>query len=288
MRVSDEIIAKLLELKADSSISSYPHIKNILKNQQIPIAYKEIKPFKLIRYRSHNKKNKTKFFKSVEELSYRTDIMNIDKLGRCNESGQGLFYCNDNENQNTGISEIVTIFRGNKDSEEEVLTIGAWNVKENLGLAMILPSIEIGGKNKEFDEMKKHFNQFEDTPEFEDLKNLNEFLANEFTLDIEKHNSNYKISCAFSMYIKEQIPEVDGIMYSSVKSEYQGINIVLWPKVVDAKLEFVAARKSIFKKVKHKTFVEQQISESIGYDKGKDEIKWERSAGNRDGSVFSE
>jgi hypothetical protein len=49
MRTSDELIAKLTELKESNSISSYPHIKNIIKNQRIPIAYTEIKPFKLIR-----------------------------------------------------------------------------------------------------------------------------------------------------------------------------------------------------------------------------------------------
>jgi hypothetical protein len=274
MSVSKEIIEKLSKLKASNSISSYPHIKNILKNQRIPIAFTELKPFKLIRYRSHNDDNRDKLFGSSKELSYRTDILNINELGRANESGQGLFYCNDNENQNTGITEIVSIFRGNENSEEEVLTIGAWDVNENLTLAMILPSEQIIGNNKDFDMMKADFNRFEESPEFEDLKILNEFLANEFTLDIEKHNSNYKISCAFSMYIKEQIPEVDGIMYASVKSEYKGVNIVLWPEVVDKKLEFVAARKTVFKKTKHKTFVEELINESVSYNREKDEINW--------------
>lgn len=279
MSASKEIIEKLSKLKADNSISSYPHIKNILKNQRIPIAYTEIKPFKLIRYRSHNETNKNQFFESSEELSYRTDILNINGLGRANEPGQGFFYCNDNENQNTGITEIVSVFRGNTSSVEEVLTIGAWNVKENLTLAMILPSDQIIGNNKDFDMMKEDFYRFENSPEFEDLKIFNEFIANEFTLDIEKHNSNYKISCAFAMYIKEQIPEVEGIMYASVKSEYKGVNIVLWPEVVDEKLEFVAARKSVFKKVKDKTFVEQQIVESISYDKNIDKINWGKASG---------
>lgn len=279
MKVSDNIISKLLELKADNSTASYPHIKNILKNQRIPIPFTEIKPFKLIRYRSHNETNKDDLFKNSSELSYRSDILNINQFGRANESGQGFFYCNDNYNQNTGITEIVSVFRGNTDSEEEILTIGAWDVKEDLTLAMILPGEGIKGHHKEFDEMKKQFNQFENSPEFEDLKKLNEFLANEFTLDIDKHNSNYKISCAFSMYIKEQIPEVDGIMYASVKSEYQGINIVLWPEVVNKKLEFVAARKTTFKRGKNKTFVEQLIAESISYNKNNDEINWWKVSG---------
>ena len=276
MKVSDEIIAKLKELKADNSVSSYPQIKNILKNQRIPIAFTDLRPYKLIRYRSHDDTNKDKLFESSEELSYRTDIMNINRFGRANESGQGFFYCNDNENRNTGITEIVSIFRGNDNSSEEVLTIGAWDVKENLRLAMILPSERSIGKNKDFDQMKDYYDHFENSPEFENLKNLNNFLANEFSLDIEKHNSNYKISCAFSNYIKEQCPhEVDGVMYASVKSEYEGTNIVIWPEAVDKKLEFVAARKSVFKRDDFKAFTEEQIVESKGYDKVNDKITWE-------------
>lgn len=275
MKVSDEIIAKLLELKADNSISSYPHIKNIIKNQRIPVAYRELRPYKLIRYRSHDDTNKDKFFESSKELSYNTDILNVNRFGRANESGQGLFYCNDNNNEDTGITEIVSIFRGNEDSNEEILTVGAWDIKENLILAVILPSIGNIGKNGEFDQMREYYNHFENSPEFEDLKNLNEFFANEYALDVEKHKSNYKISCAFSMYIKEQYTEVDGIIYESVKSEYKGTNIVLWPGVVDKKLKFVAARKSVFKRLKNKTFIEEQIIESKSYNEVNDKIIWE-------------
>lgn len=39
MRTSEQIITRLKELKEDNSISSYTHIKNILKNQLIPIIH---------------------------------------------------------------------------------------------------------------------------------------------------------------------------------------------------------------------------------------------------------
>jgi hypothetical protein len=106
------------------------------------------------------------------------------------------------------------------------------------------------------------------------MKNLSEFLAKEYTLDLEKHKSNYKITCAFSNYIKEQFPEVDGIIYASIKSEYNGTNIVLWPEVVDEKTEFFAARKSIFKRFPNKTFAEVQAFDSKSYDSVLDKISW--------------
>ena len=139
---------------------------------------------------------------------------------------------------------------------------------------MILPTEDNIGKNEEFDQMKEFYDKYEDSPEFEDLKNLNEFLAKEYTLDLEKHKSNYKITCAFSNYIKDKFPDVDGIIYSSVKCEYEGTNIVLWPEVVNKKVEFVAARKSVFRKIKDKTMLEGQIIESKSYDCEKDKIYW--------------
>ena len=272
MKVSEELINKLTELKEQETISSYSHIKNILKNQIIPVPHLEYKPFKLIRYRRHNEGEI--FFEHSHELSYRTDILNIKNFGRANEPGQGLFYCNDNKNQETGISEAVSIFRGNTESQEEILTIGAWVLKKPLNLIMILPTDKNSGKNSKFDKMKEFYKDFEKSEEFEDLKRLNEFLANEFTLDLEKQKSNYKITCAFSNYIKEKFPEIDGIIYASVKSELKGTNIVLWPEAVDEKLDFVAARKSIFKRVTGKTFVEVKIIDSKGYDKKTDKIQW--------------
>lgn len=271
MKISDEIITKLKELKRKTSNSSYPHIKNILKNQRIPVAFTEIKPYKLVRFRRHN--NGENFFKNIEQLSYRKDILNIDNFGRANEPGQGFFYCTDK--QETGMVEAVSIFRGKKDSNEEILTISAWDLKENLKLVMILPSIENGGKNSEFDEMKQFYNSFEKSKEYEDVVNFNEFLAKEFTLDLQKHNTNYKITCAFSNYIKEVFPQVDGIMYGSVKSEFNGINIVLWPEVVDKKIEFVAARKQVLMRTKEKTFQETQAIDNKGFDKQTGNIVWE-------------
>lgn len=273
MKTSEQIIKRLKKLKGMDNVSSYSHIKNILKNQIIPVPHLEYKPNKLIRYRRHIKGEI--FFEHSYELSYRTDIMNINSFGRANEPGQGLFYCNDDGNQETGISEAVSIFRGNTQSQEEILTIGAWDLKKPLSLVMILPTEENSGKNSEFDKMKEFYNSFEKSKEFEDLKKFNEFLANEFTLDLEKHRSNYKITCAFSNYIKEKFPEIDGIIYASVKSEFNGINIVLWPEVVDEKLDFVAARKSVFRRVADKTFVEVKTFDSIEYHKKTDKIIWE-------------
>jgi len=273
MNISQLLIDKLEELKEDDSISSYSHIKNILYNQIIPIPYAEVHPFKLIRYRRHNDCDRNKLFDTSEDLTYNKDVLNIRKFGRANEPGQGFFYCNDNLNQDTGIAEIVSIYRGNKNNEEEVLTIGVWNLKVSLKLAIITcpPNKE---NKKEVKKIENFYSQLVQGNQLEDVKNLINFIAREYSLDIEKDKSNYKITSAFSNYVRDNFPEIDGIMYSSIKSEHTGTNIVLWPETVNSKLEFDVARKSVFKNVRDKKYLEEQIIESKGYDAANDKIAW--------------
>lgn len=273
MKPSEVIIKRLEELKFDNSSTSYVHIKNILKNQLIPVAFTEHHPSKLIRYRRHN--NGEKFFYNLDELTYRKDILNINKFGRANEPGQGFFYCNDNHNQITGISEAVSIFRGNTESKEEKLTIGVWNLKQKLILAVILPSKSNQGISPEFDSIKEFYENFEQSDNYKDLITFNEFLADEFASDLIKHKSNYKITCAFSNYIKDTFPNVDGIMYPSLKAEYKGINIVLWPEVIDEKAEFLTARRQTFTLIGHKNFVETDVQDMISFEKNTGKLKWE-------------
>lgn len=273
MSNAKQIIDKIEELKISDSIASYPHIKNILANQRFPLAMFEYQPYKIIRYRRHYHSDPFYFQKS-SDLSYRTDLLNINNFGRCNEPGQGLFYCNDNDNENTGLTEAISIFRGNENSLEESFTVGAWNVNSPLKLVVILPSNDILGKNKEFDELKNSYNTIDTSDDFEDLKILNEYLSKEFILDTLKNKSNYKVTCAFANYIKQIVPDIDGIIYGSVKYEHRGQNIVLWPEVADSKLEFFAARKLTLTKISEKTFQESFSAESKGYDLVNDIIKW--------------
>ena len=277
MDIADKLIEKLLsagqllELKETNSIESYSHIKNILRNQRIPIEYIKYKPFRLARYRRH-KPNEI-FFDSSEQLSYRKDILNIKNFGRANEPGQGFFYCNDNENADVGVAEIVSVFRGYPNSCEEILTTSAWYLSDSLILAQILPIEEHKGFNKELDSTKEKINVFEETKEFEGLKKFKEFIAKEFTIDLNLQSSNYKITSAFSNYIKESF-NVDGIMYASVKAEFKGTNIVLWPETIEKKVKFHSARKSIYKRIYDKTFVEVQFFDCKNYNEKDDKIEW--------------
>jgi hypothetical protein len=274
MSVSNQLITKLKELKKDNSIGSYSHIKNILFYQVIPVFCAEFRPHKIIRYRKHNSENRDILFKTSEDLTYRKDILDISNFGRANEPGQGFFYCNDNKNQDTGISEIVSVLRGNADSEEEVLTIGAWNLNQSLKLAIILPLKSSFLSQEELKNMEIYYSQIAEGNELKEIKKFVNFIAEEYYLDTDKDNSNYKITAAFSNYVRDVFPEIDGIMYSSIKSEHTGINVVLWPETADNKLEFAVARKTVFKKTQDKTFVEEVIAESKAYNIKSDIITW--------------
>lgn len=275
MNETQFLINRLKELKNDNSLESYTHIKNILYNQYLPVPFIDFKPFKLIRTRCHRKDEA--LFKRIDDLTHRKDILNINYFGRANEPGQGFFYCNDNLNEKTGFSESMNVFRNNPNSQNEEITIGTWNVSKELNLAIILPSKYKNVDSSLFNSAKKSFKSLDNgSSNSKQLKIMLEFIANEFTLDKEKDNSNYKITCAFVNYIRDIYNNCDGIVYASVKSALKGDNIVLWEDVVENNLELIAARKRTFKLIRPKEFIETEYcdTESINYDTGI--IKWKK------------
>jgi len=273
MKDVETIINKLKSLKSDNSPGSYTHIKNILANQILPIPFISYKPFKLVRTRSHEKGEV--FFKKIDDLTFRKDILNIDFFGRANEPGQGLFYCNDNLNEDTGFSESMNIYRNHPDSTEEIITLGAWDVDRELNLAIILPSEYKTIESSLINSSSKSYKLLDDGSDYyNQLKIMLEYIADEFTLDTIKDNSNYKITCAFVNYIKVKFPDVDGIIYASVKSALKGENIVLWENAAEKNLKLIAARKRTFRLIGKKEFFETEYCDSnnIDYDSG--EIEW--------------
>lgn len=273
MEAAQILIKRIQELSKSRSFSDYIHIKNILGNQKIPIAFFTHDTSIILRCRPHNK-NSTQF-KHKDELSYRKDILNINSFGRCNEPGQPIFYCSDQDNENTGIVESLSLFRGKKRSKSETITIGAWKVKEPLKLALILPPKTNLGKNQFFDEMMKFYRTYSNSDYYNELLTFNDYLCEEFSKDIIKEKTNYFISCAYSNYIREHFSDqIDGIAYGSVKSQHEGVNIALWPESVDKKLDLIAAIKRTSKRFPGKIFGEIKVQESISVDKITGNIIW--------------
>lgn len=273
------LIDRLKDLKNDVSSESYIHIKNILANQILPIPFISYKPFRLMRTRSHRKGEV--LFENIEDLTFRKDILNINYFGRANEPGQGLFYCNDNLNEGTGFSESMNVFRGNPNSNEEKITIGAWDIDRELNLAVILPSEYKEIDSSLINSATKSYNLIDDgTENYKDLKVMLEFIANEFTLDIIKDKSNYKITSAFTNYIKDKFSSVDGIVYASVKSALKGENIVLWEKTAEENLKLIGARKRTFKLINYKEYFETEYCDSDEIDYNSGEIKWKKPVAN--------
>lgn len=273
------LIDRLIELKKENSLESYTHIKNILANQFFPVPFVKHKPYRLIRTRSHRKGEI--LFENIDDLTYRKDILNINHFGRANEPGQGLFYCNDNLNEATGFSESMNIFRSNPNCHNEIITIGAWDIARELTLAVILPSEYKEVENSLLNSAKESYSLLDDgSSNFKQLKLMLEFIATEFTLDKEKDNSNYKITCAFVNYIKNEFPDLDGVIYASVKSALKGENIVLWENVVEDNLKLISARKRTFRLNGHKKLIETEYCDTnhIDYNSGK--IQWKSPVTN--------
>lgn len=277
MTIDKILINKFKELKKNNKPESYVHIKNILANQILPITFTKYKPKILIRTRPHEENES--FYTKIDDLNYNKNILNINYFGRANEPGQGLFYCNDKKNEVTGFAETMNVFRNNPNSFKETITQGAWCVDKELNLCIILPSEYKKVTSSIINSGVNTFNTINDNSDnFKELKNVLEFISEEFTINYKNDIPNYKITCAFVNYIKDNFPFIDGIIYASVKSdnigELNGENIVLWEDVADQNLKLVGARKRTFKLINKDEFIETECfdAKEINHETGN--IKW--------------
>lgn len=278
-RVFDDKKANLLiellnKAKSDSSIESYIYIKNMLDNIIIPLPRKKIvKGTRLVRCRSHLKGKD--FFKSINEISYIRDISKIKEFGRANEPGQSMFYCSDN--LDIAFIETSRITRENIAKDFEYMTKGVWEVYKDLIAVNIISHDEIRGENTIIDSMSKKFEDLikkEGTPSGKVVLKILRFFSKEFTRNANGNPNNYKISCAFSNYIFNNFPKIDGILYPSSLYNKDGVNIVFKPTSVDEKLKFYIARRGKMKKTSTTKYHETDIIDSEIHGGDGEKINW--------------
>lgn len=186
-----------------------------------------------------------------KDLSYRTDILNIKKFGRCNYPRNSVFY-GSIYSEEIEKPYIVSLFETSefyrtKHNGIEMFTIGMWKTKSDMEVASIIPNINknnsspinkitIDNQNKFM--LDNNFNQ--DDILFYDL------LGKEFTkCNDNKSHFNYFLSANFSHTVLS-LPEINGLIYPSVQTEYKGFNLVIKPSSVDKYLDFDSAILGLF------------------------------------------
>ncbi|WP_304066833.1 RES domain-containing protein [Pedobacter glucosidilyticus] len=237
--------------KLDLSIISYPEIIDIMNKEIVlPILVTEVRAGNYIERIRINKEDE--IFTSKQELSYRTDFENIKTFGRANSPGFSIFY-------GTVISSPIQLSRivalaetdellrsqeKGKVDKDIFTTVSKWKITKNMRLAEMVfkkdrivttPEIE-----KAYQFHLKVFRENMQEEEVQMLISILEFYSEEFAKADIVTDSDYKISAAYAESAFKT-GSIQGIIYPSVKTDYEGSNVALLPKTVDEHLQFEEA-----------------------------------------------
>jgi len=227
----------LNDIKYEKIVSTLNDINRI----PIPLA-KVHQNIEIDRARYHN--GKVELFKSIDDLGYIKDkniISNLYKFGRANQPHQVLFYGAIRTSQipkprATAILETSRVAQDpNKESlNGELFTVSRWRNREELNVIEVVFAEEALKNSAEvknsFEKQISMFSQIKGADN-EFNKDFLIFISEEFARKTKNHN-DYKISTAYTELVFKY-PDVQGITYPSVQTNYLGQNIALPTPVVD-------------------------------------------------------
>lgn len=234
----------ILQIKAtDLSKLSYQKIKAIITNNQIQLPYTTAIIRKGTPIERGRLNRDTPFFYSEFEISYRTDYGNIKEFGRANEPFSSRFY-GAIPSKKIDLSRIVLFselekkFRQiPKGNYETTMTIGRWFVKEDFEVADVclsenyLSNSELKAKHEMWLSKLKNSEIGQ-----EEYINLLSFFSDEFSKKEINTHHDYKLSCLYSDYAIVA-NKLNGVLYPSVQTDYEGLNLVLTRDAVEKYLE---------------------------------------------------
>lgn len=238
---------QLKEYSKNLTSVSYDEIYDLLKNgiRFIPLPIAKLwKNAHIDRVRQN--KGQT-LFKHINELGYIKDKNVIDNFlnsfGRANNPHQVMFYgalktTLIDKPRLTAIAETSHIFRipGTDCEDGELYTVSRWETQKEMLVVEVVFS-EYALKNNP-DIAKSYENQTKllqehnlGTQEIAFHLEFLKFISEEFSKKVI-NPEEYKISAAYTNLALTH-PDVSGITYPSVQTDYFGVNIVLKPEIVD-------------------------------------------------------
>lgn len=207
-------------------------------------------------------------FRVPKDLSYKPQELN-KKFQRASSPNRTAFYgCLSSTKSShdqaffarvTGSVESISWIRDPQTIGYQKVTFGQWIVKERIELMAILHSNFWGNSSAHFENMILDLERQLDLNSSIKSKTIDvlTFFANEFSKDKINSHEDYMLSAFFAEVIMDS--GADGILYPSVRTLGEGLNVAIHPDVADTKLELqLIAECSIYKK-KEKSI--------IGFDK---------------------
>jgi len=274
-----ENIIELLEAIDLNDEEAYDQIINILNSN--------IKGFKPIKFELNHHDDlfyaRARILDNVDdyvnEISGHSYNPNLDKIGfgRANNKGQQVFYLG--RTRVTAFAE-VNIIENRKEEMEVGYALSRWMPIKKLKIGAILDpntmnqieAFEVEGLVQFLNE---NFNKFQNDKSKIGSNKLYTYFSNRFRERIVKGEENkYKITSALSNFIFSQNPDLDGLMYQSVK--WPGsYNLAITKNAVDEygfkPTHFI---KMVFLRKEIDDLVERSFEVAKSFDENANTIIW--------------
>lgn len=223
-------------------------------------------------------------FTSEKEISYRRDYENIKDYGRANSPEDSKFYGAVESDvikhpRMVNLLETSQIFRNLEkediDNADFIMTIGKWKIKETLEVVeLVFDEKSIANSADVRKSYEHHLSRLRnEMPEnAEQFELILKYFSNQFSKKNIEHNTDYMITAAYTD-LAVGARGFPGIKYPSVKTDYQGHNVVLTPMAVDQFLELEIAAMFRVIKQKKKSFI-LPVKHATEFGKNNDNFVW--------------
>lgn len=173
-------------------------------------------------------------FMEEKQVSLRTNLQNITEFGRVNKPHHSNFY-GTLADDNLDLARITTVIethrtlrtRNISTTEQQIFTTSQWLAEGDFKL-LIIPFHSQANRNKRLGKTAQHFSaaiSIDFGKLSTEILELLAFFSDCFGREVNNH-LNYKLTAAFGeVFMKDY--QLDGIIYPSIKSEFQTQNIVL-------------------------------------------------------------
>lgn len=209
----------------------------------------------LIRQRINEK---DRFFELESELSHPPSKC-CREYNRANIPDHPMFYSSMTVEENVPCARIVSLtetsdfFKNVESCGIERSTISKWNVIKTLNLLALPFNDNYQRSNLFIDTTKGEWNKnlFSIKNKYsEDAIELIEYMSREISKQCNDSEGYFKIAnfVYYLLYVNQSTKHFDGIMYPSVSSAGEGLNVVLKPEIADKKLQFKSASVCNFAK----------------------------------------
>jgi len=210
----------------------------------IPIVY--LRDRKILRSRTNENEE---FFASAKDLTY-PPVCNA-KLNRLSADGEPMFYgslfsrsfaANNCYPRVVNILETCDSFRHMDEDGSIMVTVGNWAANRDLKL-LAFPLASYSRSFAESEDIRDQYNKIKGKYSKES-RDFAKYIG--YLLSQERRSCLYEITSAVAHYVlydDTRTNSLDGILYPSVQTAGEGLNVCLKPEVADEALDLLGARK---------------------------------------------